>query len=35
VDEPEWVDVSDEAKDLVMRLLTYNPADRISAAEAL
>lgn len=35
IDEPEWADVSDEAKDLVMQLLTYNPAERISAADAL
>jgi calcium-dependent protein kinase len=33
--EPEWDDVSDDAKDLVKKLLTYDPAKRISAADAL
>lgn len=33
--EPEWDDVSDDAKDLVRKLLTYDPNKRISAAEAL
>lgn len=33
--EPEWDEVSDEAKDLVRRLLTYDPNKRISAADAL
>lgn len=33
--EPEWDEVSDEAKDLVRKLLAYDPAKRISAAEAL
>lgn len=33
--EPEWDDVSSEAKDLVKKLLTYDPVKRISASEAL
>ena len=33
--EPEWDDVSSEAKDLVKKLLTYDPAKRITAADAL
>jgi len=35
IDEPEWVDVSDEAKDLVKKLLTYDSDKRISALDAL
>jgi serine/threonine protein kinase len=33
--EPEWDDVTDNAKDLVRKLLTYDPVKRISAAAAL
>jgi len=32
---PKWDRVSREAKDVVRRLLTYNPAMRVSAAQAL
>lgn len=35
ISEPEWADVSDEAKDLVAKLLTYNPEKRISALDAM
>lgn len=35
LDEPEWDDVSDDAKDLVRKLLTYDLNKRISASEAL
>lgn len=34
INEPEWADVSAEAKDLVKHLLTYNPNHRMSALEA-
>jgi len=30
-----WDEISPEAKDLVMRMLTHNPEQRVSAAEAL
>lgn len=33
--EPEWDEVSEEAKDLVRKLLTFDPAKRICAADAL
>ena len=33
--EPEWDDVSEDAKDLVRKLLTYDSAKRISASEAI
>ena len=32
---PQWSDVSEEAKDLVRRMLTTDPAKRITAAEVL
>lgn len=35
LDEPEWDEVSDPAKDLVKKLLTYNPVNRISAIDAM
>ena len=35
LDEPEWHSVSDNAKDLVSKLLTYDPDKRIPALEAL
>jgi serine/threonine protein kinase len=34
-DGEEWNDVSDEAKDLVRRMLVLNPDDRISSGEAI
>jgi len=34
-DDEEWTNISPEAIDLVNRLLTYNPNDRISAMQAL
>jgi len=34
IDEPEWADVSAEAKDLVKKLLTMNPSVRPSALDA-
>ncbi len=33
--EPEWEEISPEGKDLVKKLLTYDPNSRISAADAL
>ena len=35
IDEPEWADVSEEAKDLVKKLLTYDPEKRINALDAI
>jgi serine/threonine protein kinase len=35
LEEPEWDDISPEAKDFVSKLLAYDPADRISAENAL
>lgn len=32
---PAWRYVSNEAKDLIKQMLTYNPNNRISAAKAL
>ncbi|CDR94798.1 calcium-dependent protein kinase 4, putative [Babesia bigemina] len=34
-DLPQWRKVSESAKDLISRMITYNPAKRISANEAL
>lgn len=35
LEEPEWDPISDGAKDLVKRLLTYDPEQRISALDSL
>ncbi len=35
LDEPEWDDVSDDAKDIVKKLLTLDPEKRVSANDAL
>ncbi len=35
LDEPELVSVSQDAKNLIKKLLTMNPAKRLSAEEAL
>ena len=35
VDDEEWDTISDQAIDLVHKLLEYNPEKRISAAQAL
>jgi len=34
-EEDEWLDISDDAKDLVRRLLVLNPDDRMPAADAV
>ncbi|KAI8993411.1 kinase-like domain-containing protein [Pilobolus umbonatus] len=34
-DEDYWCDISDEAKDFIDKLLTFNPKNRITAEEAL
>ena len=35
LEEPEWEDISEDAKDLVKKLLEYDPKKRISAGDAL
>lgn len=35
LDEPEWDDISEDAKDLVRKMLEYDPSKRISASDAL
>ncbi len=35
LDEPEWDDISEDAKDLVRKMLEYDPSKRWSAGEAL
>jgi len=35
VDEPEWDEISVQAKDFVQRLLKKNPEERISAKDAM
>lgn len=35
LEEPEWDEISPEAKDFVSRLLKYDPNERISAEDAL
>lgn len=35
LNSPEWVNISDEAKDLIMNLLAYDPSQRIKASTAL
>jgi calcium-dependent protein kinase len=35
LDEPEWDDISEDAKDLVKKMLEYDPQKRTSAADAI
>ena len=35
LDEEDWEDISDEAKDLVHKLLIFKPEERISARDAI
>lgn len=35
LDEPEWDEISEDAKDIVKRMLEYDPSKRISAGDAL
>lgn len=35
LEEPEWDEISPEAKDFVTKMLTFDPSDRISAEDAL
>ena len=35
IDDEDWDDISDSAKDLIKELLAYNPADRITAQKAI
>jgi calcium-dependent protein kinase len=35
LEEPEWDDISEDAKDLVRKMLEYDPSKRWSASEAL
>jgi calcium-dependent protein kinase len=35
LNEPEWDDISADAKDLVKKMLEYDPSKRTNAAEAL
>jgi len=33
--QPEWINVSREAKLMIKKMLTFNPEERVSAEEAL
>lgn len=35
IDDEDWDDISDSAKDLIKQLLAYNPTDRITAQKAI
>lgn len=35
IDDEDWEDISDSAKDLIQQLLAYNPSDRITAQKAI